>query len=191
MVLGILADVGMNLDDDVIFLFAAATPWVLVAFSAGRGSTRYSPLVGSGTLLAGLATHYLWLHLGMGVSWGVLTGSGFRGTTWIVVGAVAGAVSGGIGGLTRHPHSLVAALAWCGAVAVPCADGYLQFAYGAVSPGAAVAVFGGAALALLVWAWGGGVRIWVLALGAPPAALILSQLEVLVLQEAFGRPTWI
>lgn len=100
-------------------------------------------------------------------------------------------MSGGIGGLTRHRRSLVATLAWCGAVAVPCADGYLQLAYGAASPVAAAAVFGGAALALLAWAWRSGVRIWALALGAPAASLFLWQLEVLVLQEAFGRLTWI
>lgn len=55
VVLGILADVGMNLGDEVIFLFVAATPWVLIGFSAGRASPpSYSPLAGAGVLLAGL-----------------------------------------------------------------------------------------------------------------------------------------
>jgi hypothetical protein len=192
VVVGGLADIGLRLGAETAFLFTAATPWVLVAFSAGRASApRWSAVAGSGTLLVGLAAYYLWLLVGLGVSVGVLTGSGFNGVMWVVVGAAVGAVAGGIGGLTWHRRLLLAEAAWCGVVAVPCADGMIKLVYGGAPPIAATAVFGGAALALLAWAWRSGARTWVLALGVPLAVMVLWQLELVILQQVFGRLTWI
>ena len=78
--------------------------------------------------------------------------------------------------------------AWCGAVAAPCVDAIIQLRYAAAPPVVAAAL-GGAAVALLVWAWRSGSRTRALALGAPLATLLLWQLELAVLQQAFGRLT--
>ena len=199
VVLGVLADIGLHLGERTTFLFTAATPWVVLAFSAGRVSSprwsvlspRWSVLAGGGTLLAGLTAYYLWLLLGMHVSIGVLTGSGYKGVTWFIVGAVVGAVAGGIGGMTRCRRRLLADAAWCSVIAVPCAEGVTALGYGAAPPIAMLAVLGGAALALLAWAWRSGARAWALGVGVPLATLALWNLELVILQHAFGRLTWI
>lgn len=120
----------------------------------------------------------------------VLTGDGYKGMTWVVIGTAVGAVAGGIGALTRHRRLLLAEAAWCGAAAVPSVDAIFLAAYGDAPRTAAGIVAGGAALAL-AWAVGRGARKRILALGVPLATLVLWQMELVILQQAFGRMTWI
>ena len=189
--LGVLSDIGLHLGDQATFLFALASPWVLLAFSAGRASApSWSAFAGAGTLLAGLAAYYLWMLIGPGVALAVLTGSGYKGMTWVAVGTAVGAVAGGIGALTKHRRLFLAEAAWCGAAAAPSVDAILLAAYGDAPRTAVAIVVGGAALAL-AWAMSHGARKRILALGLPLATLVLWQMELVILQQAFGRMTWI
>jgi hypothetical protein len=190
-VLGLLADVGLEFSDATEFLFVAASPWVLLAFSAGRSTApRWSAVLGAATLLTGLAAYYAWLMVGMAVSFSVLTGSGFDAGLWIAVGVVVGLGAGAVGGMTRLRGSFLPAVAWSGAAAVPCADGLLMTVYGP-SPVAAAVTFGCVAVAMVTWAWRSGVRPLNLAVGVPAATVALLGVELTILQQVFGRLTWI
>lgn len=190
-VLGLLADVGLEFSDATEFLFVAASPWVLLSFSAGRSTApRWSAALGAATLLTGLAVYYLWLMVGMGVSFSVLTGSGFKALLWVAVGVVVGLGAGAVGGMTRLRGSFLPTVAWSGAAAVPCADGFIMTVYGP-SPVAAAVIFGCVAVTLVTWACRCGVRPLSLAVGVPTATVALLGVELTVLQQAFGRLTWI
>lgn len=190
--LGLLADVGLRFGEQSDFLFVVATPWVVLAFGAGRaGGLRWSAPAGAAAVLTGIAAYYLWLWTGQGVSLSVLTGNDYKAMTWVIVGAGVGAVAGSVGGLSRLPHGLARSAAWSGVAAVPCVDAIIQLAYVQSAAPAVVAVLGATALAVLVWGWRSGSRLGLLLLGLPVATLVLWQLELVVLQHVFGRLTWI
>lgn len=191
LLLGVVADVGLGLSVYSAFVFTAATPWVLLVFSSGRASgLLWSPVVGAGTLLVGLAAYYSWLLLGRDVAAGTLTGSGYSGWVWLGVGAVVGAVAGVLGALTRH-RSFWPEFVWSGAIAVPVVEAFLQLSYDDVPALGATLVWGGVALGMSAWAWRAGVRMWAMVVGTPLACIALWNLEVAVLQLVFGRLTWI
>ena len=191
-VLGVLADVGLRLGEQADFLFIVATPWVVLAFGAGRASgLRWSAVAGAAALLTGIAAYYAWLWVGQDVSFGILLGNGYNGKTWVLAAGVVGAAAGLVGGLSRLQQDLLAAAAWCGVAAVPCVDAIVQVAYAEGVSTAVVPVLGVVALALLVWGWRSGIRPWMLLLGLPVATLVLWQLELAVLQQVFHRLTWV
>lgn len=191
-VLGVVADAGLELGNSTEFLFVSAAPWVLLAFSSGRASPpRWSAVAGSLTLITGLLSYYCWMVYRHGVSVDVLGGSGFNGGTWILLGLLVGAVSGGFGGATRSRHPWVATLPWSGAAAVPCVDGLLQVRYGDSPAVLVVTVVALTVVALLGWAWRGGAKPLLHVGGLAVATVVLWRVELTVLQEVLGRLTWI
>lgn len=192
--LGVAADLGLRLGSVGVVVFTSAAPWVVLAFGAGRAvrSLAWSPLTGTAAVLTGLGVYYLWLWWGMGVAAGTLLGDGYRGIQWLQAGVVVGAIAGVIGGLSRVRVRLLSEASWSGVLAVPVVDGFLSWRYGQYGHLLMfTAVAGVAVLALAAWAVRSSARPWVLLVGAPVAALLLWQAELLLLQQLFGRLTWV
>lgn len=192
--LGVASDVGLRLGSVGAFVFTSAAPWVVLAFSAGRTARNlaWAPVTGAVAVLTGLGAYYLWMWWGMGVAVGTLLSDGYNGMVWLAGGVVVGAVAGVIGGLTRVRVRVVSEASWCGVLAVPAVDGILSLLYGQYGHVVMfVGVAGAAVLALATWAVRSSVRLWVLLVGAPVAVLLLWQAELLVLQQVFGRLTWV
>ncbi len=195
--LGILGDEGLRWGSFGVCLFTAATLWLALSFGAGRLGGRWwlSAVLGSGALVASLASYYLWLGVVHDVPWSTLMDGGYRGRTFLAAGAAIGAISGILGGVSGGSSRLAADMAWCGLVAVPVVDGLLQYRYsGRDDELVVVAVF--VALVALVavavaWALRSGARAWALLLGVPVASAVLYAGELVVLREVFGRFTWL
>lgn len=188
VVLGVFSDVGTGWGQQWVYVAMAATPWVVLVFSAGRTSgLSWSPLGGALTLLTGLAGYYLWLHWGQGVSAEILLGNGFNGAVWLGLGAGVGALAGLVGGCTRLPQPW-SDFAWAGVVAIPIIEALLLASYGTDPPVlSAVLIWSPVAIALVAWALRSGARARALAVMVPIACLVLWQVEVTIIQEVLGR----
>lgn len=148
---GVFADRGALLAAPWSALAEVGTPFVLVAFAAGRQYSRaaLSAFWGATVLSVGQAAYYAWLMLGQDVAWGTITHS-YRAGAWLAVGALVGGLVGALGGTSRpRRRGLVRALGWGLLVAVPLAEGLRmvrleppQIAAGTVLLGVAAALCG-------------------------------------------------
>lgn len=148
---GVFADRGALLAAPWSALAEVGTPFVLVAFAAGRQSSRppLSAFWGATVLSVGQAAYYAWLLLGQDVAWGTITHS-YRAGAWLAAGALVGGLVGALGGASRpRRRGLVRALGWGLLLAVPLAEGFRvarseppQIVAGTVLLGVAVALCG-------------------------------------------------
>lgn len=123
---GVFADRGALLAAPWSALAEVGTPFVLVAFAAGRQSSRppLSAFWGATVLSVGQAAYYAWLLLGQDVAWGTITHS-YRAGAWLAAGALVGGLVGALGGASRpRRRGLVRALGWGLLLAVPLAEGF-------------------------------------------------------------------
>lgn len=181
--LGLFADIGLRADGSVIFIFAAATPWILLAFSAGRATElRWSAGAGALVILIGLCSYYAWLNVNQGVDSGILFGHDYAGGLWLKAGMAMGAITGLAGGLTRVGRPLVAELAWSGLAAVPVGDCFVMLRYYTIEGWLLPTTFAvGVVLAIFWWATRAGARVACLVMVAPLAFGALAALEVAAL----------
>lgn len=151
-VVGVFADAGATLAAPWSALAEAGTPFILVAFAAGRFSSRLtlSALAGAVALSFAQGAYYAWLMLGHDVAWGTVTYQ-YRASAWLAAGAVVGAVAGALGGASRAMRSRpVRALAWGLLVAVPLAEGVRLARAAGSHTGAGMILV---ATAAAIWAW--------------------------------------
>ena len=124
-VVGVFADRGALLSEPWSALAEVGTPFVLVAFAAGRQATHtaLSALFGAAALSVGQAAYYAWLLLVEEVAWGTITHN-YGAGAWLGAGALVGAFLGALGSASRSDRrGLVRALGWGLLVAVPLAEG--------------------------------------------------------------------
>jgi uncharacterized protein DUF6518 len=122
VLLGVLAEVAVRGPATQIWT-TVGTPWLLLAFAAGRRTPRAPGAAawGAGLVLLGFVTYYAWLLLVQGRPWSEVRDE-HHALGWLVLGAVAGAVCGLVGVLTRHPRPVVRTVAWAVVVAIPLVD---------------------------------------------------------------------
>lgn len=150
---GVFADRGALLAEPWSALAEIGTPFLLVAYAAGRQPSRsgLGMLWGAAVLSVGQAAYYAWLFLAQEVAWGTLTYQ-YRAGAWLVAGALVGAFAGALGSASRAQRGgLVRALGWGLLVAVPLAEGVwvTRWQPPQLSVGAALLVM---AAALYSWA---------------------------------------
>jgi hypothetical protein len=182
---GVFADRGALLAAPWSALAEAGTPFVLVAFAAGRQSSRFtvSALWGATVFSVGQAAYYAWLLLGQDVTWETITHS-YRAGAWLAVGALVGSLFGVLGGASRaQRRGVVRALGWGLLVAVPLAEG-VRVARSGPPQIVGGRVLLGLAVAVCAWAihrdrapWPPGV---VSLLAAAPAVLLAASFRHLV-----------
>ncbi|MBA2955500.1 hypothetical protein GON03_14285 [Nocardioides sp. MAH-18] len=122
VLLGVLAEIAVRGATSQIWT-TVGTPWLLLAFAAGRRTAR--PLGaaawGAGLVLLGFATYYAWLLLVQGMPWTEVRDR-HHALGWLALGAVAGAACGLVGVLSRHPRPAIRTAAWSLVVAIPLVD---------------------------------------------------------------------
>lgn len=122
---GLFSDRGALLAEPWSAFAETGTPFVLVAFAAGRSSSRsaLAALWGATVLTVGLAAYYAWLWLAEGVLWGTLTYQ-YGAGAWLAAGAAVGALVGAVGSGSRSGRATVTrASAWGLIIATPLAEG--------------------------------------------------------------------
>ena len=122
---GLFSDRGALLAEPWSTFAETGTPFVLVAFAAGRQPLRFgwSALWGATVLCIGLAAYYGWLLLVQDVAWGTLTHH-YGAGAWLAAGVVVGALSGAVGCASRPGRSnIVRASGWGLVIATPLAEG--------------------------------------------------------------------
>ena len=179
---GLFSDRGALLAEPWSAFAETGTPFVLVAFAAGRQSSRFgwSALWGATVLGIGLAAYYAWLLLVQDVAWGTLTyhyGAG----AWLAAGVVVGALAGALGCASRPDRSnLVRASGWGLVIASPLAEGLRVFGW---QPAAGVILLVLAAV-LYAWAVGRDRAPWQLAavsvVAVAPGLLLAENVRQLV-----------
>lgn len=187
VLLGVLAEVAVSGPTTRIWT-TVGTPWLLLAFAGGRrtagalGAAAY----GAGLVLLGFVTYYAWLLLVTGLPWeSVRHHHHIFG--WLVVGAVAGAVCGLVGVLSRDPRSAVRTAAWAFVVAIPLVD--LVVWVRAAREGRLLVVLGLAAIAVALFVWAlraGRVAAGVLVPVTVLATVLLWEAQLFVLRAIFG-----
>lgn len=123
-VVGVFADRGALLAKPWSAFAEIGTPFLLVAFAAGRQPSRFGlgMLWGAAVLSLGQAAYYAWLFLGQEVSWGTLSYQ-YRAGEWLLAGALVGALAGALGSASRAQRGgPTRALGWGLLVAVPVAE---------------------------------------------------------------------
>lgn len=121
---GVFSDRGALLAEPWSALAEVGTPFVLVAFAAGRqlSRTEFGALWGAAALSIGLAAYYVWLLLVRDVAWGTLTYQ-YRAGAWLTAGVLVGALAGALGSASRPEHAgSIRALGWGLLIAVPLAE---------------------------------------------------------------------
>jgi hypothetical protein len=204
--LGILGDEGLRWGQVGVAVFTAPTPWILLAFAAGRQVSRWwlSAVLGGAALAGSLAVYYAWMTVVHDVDRTTVWSGGYDARLYLSAGLVVGLVTGLLGGVSRgtatprselgpgHMTGPAADVAWCGLVAVPVVDGVLQYRYaGWDEPWVSLAVFGAVAVVACGWALASGARRLTLAWGVPAVSAILYVVELVVLREVFGLLTWV
>jgi hypothetical protein len=122
--IGVFSDRGALLAEPWSVLAELGTPFVLVAFAAGRQPSRMglSVLWGAAVLSIGLAAYYAWLLLGRHVAWGTLTYQ-YRAGAWLTAGVLVGALAGALGSASRPERGGPSrAVGWGLLIAVPLAE---------------------------------------------------------------------
>lgn len=121
---GVFSDRGALLAEPWSALAEIGTPFVLVAFAAGRQPSRMglSVLWGAAVLSIGLAAYYAWLLLVHDVAWGTLTYQ-YRAGAWLTAGVLVGALAGALGSASRPERGgPIRAVGWGLLIAVPLAE---------------------------------------------------------------------
>jgi hypothetical protein len=141
--LGLYADRGSLLPQPWGSLAELGTPWLALAFWAGRGSKSnvwVSGLLGASMIVLGLIAYYGWLWAVEGVAFGTLTHS-YTAPSWFAVGLAIGWVFGGAGAASRAANSTVPkTAAWSLVAAVPLVEALRAVAWADVPWHGAVAV---------------------------------------------------
>jgi hypothetical protein len=182
---GVFADRGALLAEPWSAFAEIGTPFVLVAFVAGRQLSGFAlgVLWGAAVLSLGQGAYYAWLFLAQEVGWGTLTYQ-YRAGAWLIAGGLVGALAGALGSASRATRSgLSQTLGWGLLVAVPLAEAVwvARWQPPPVSAGVALLVM---AVALYLWAvlrdrapWQLGV---VSALAFAPGVLLAENFRHLV-----------
>ncbi|MFL6134393.1 MAG: DUF6518 family protein [Nocardioidaceae bacterium] len=122
--MGVFSDRGALLAEPWSALAEIGTPFVLVAFAAGRQPSRMglSMLWGAAVLSIGLAAYYAWLFLVHDVAWGTLAHQ-YRAGAWLTAGVLVGALAGALGSASRRERGgSIRAVGWGLLIAVPLAE---------------------------------------------------------------------
>ena len=122
---GVFSDRGALLASPWSALAEIGTPFVLVAFAAGRQPPRpgWGMVWGAVALGIGLAAYDAWMFLVQDVPWGTLT-HGYRAGAWLAAGVVVGALAGACGAASRPGRgAALRATGWGLLVASPLAEG--------------------------------------------------------------------
>lgn len=122
--IGVFSDRGTLLAEPWSALAEIGTPFVLVAFAAGRQPSRMglSMLWGAAVLSIGLAAYYAWLLLVQDVAWGTLTYQ-YHAGAWLTAGVLMGALAGALGSASRPERGgPIRALGWGLLIASPLAE---------------------------------------------------------------------
>lgn len=122
--IGVFSDRGALLAQPWSALAEVGTPFVLVAFVAGRQPPRMrlSMLWGAAVLSIGLAAYYAWLLLVDDVTWATLTYQ-YRAGAWLTAGVLVGVLAGAVGSASRPDRAgPIRAVGWGLLIAVPLAE---------------------------------------------------------------------
>jgi hypothetical protein len=122
--IGVFSDRGALLPAPWSALAEIGTPFVLLAFAAGRQQSRMGPsmLWGAGVVCFGLAAYYAFLLLVQDVAWGTVTFQ-YHATAWLGAGVLIGALVGALGNASRREHGgSVRAVGWGLVIAAPLAE---------------------------------------------------------------------
>jgi hypothetical protein len=193
VLLGVFADVGARAAGPWALLTALGTPWLLLAFSAARGSglilgRATAALVGALVVVTGLASYYLWLIIGRDVAVSTVVHQ-YKAPMWVLAGVAVGAVFGTVAASSRSPRRRVREVAWAAVAAVPLSDALLPVRLSGrsdVTPVVATLVV----VSLLVLAWSyraAGARVARVVVATLALALVLWQAENLVLLALLDR----
>lgn len=178
---GVFSDRGALLAEPWSALAEVGTPFVLVAFAAGRQPLRMrlSVLWGAAALSIGLAAYYAWLLLVQDVSWGTLAHS-YRAGAWLAAGVLIGALAGALGSASRPERDgPIRALAWGLLIASPLAEAVRVFRWQPPQVGAGIVLLV-LATGLFAWAVRQDRTRWHLA-----AVVFLAVVPALLLAENF------
>src|SRR3954454_16961015 len=122
--IGVFSDRGALMAEPWSALAEIGTPFVIVAFAAGRQPSRVgsSVLWGAAVLSMGLSAYYAWLFLVHEVAWGTLTHQ-YRAGAWMGAGVLVGAFAGALGSASRPERGgPIRAMSWGLLIAVPLAE---------------------------------------------------------------------
>lgn len=186
MLLGVLAEVAVRGATSQIWT-TVGTPWLLLAFAAGRRTTGAPGAAawGAGLVLLGFVTYYGWLLLVQGMAWSEVRDV-HHAPGWLALGAVAGAVCAVVGVLTRHPRPALRTAAWSLVVAIPLVD-LVVWVRGA-QEGRLLVVVGLGLVAAGLFAWAlraGRLSPEVLAPSTVLAAVLLWEAQLVALRTLF------
>lgn len=124
--LGVYADRGSLLPQPLGMVAELGSPWLVLAFWAGRrsGKVWLSGLLGASTIVLGFIAYYGWLLAVEGVAFGTLVHS-YRAPSWFAVGSAIGGMFGVAGAVSRAAASVVLmTAAWSLVAAVPLAEAW-------------------------------------------------------------------
>ncbi|MDF1602920.1 DUF6518 family protein [Nocardioides sp. YIM 152315] len=150
--LGVLSAQGADLPGALRALPDLGTPWLVLAFVAGRGArdVRRAALTAVAVVEAGLVTYYLW-QATLGAGGSMLADYG--APVWLVSGALLGGLFGGAGWLGEHSESgPVRLLAWAVLAGVPVAEIPHARASGVDHRNLVILALVATSVALVVWA---------------------------------------
>ena len=183
--IGVFSDRGALLAQPWSALAEIGTPFVLVAFAAGRQPSRMrlSALWGAAVLSIGLAAYYAWLLLVHDVAWGTLTYQ-YRAGAWLTAGVLVGALAGAVGSASRPERAgPIRAVGWGLLIAVPLAEAVRVSRWQPPQVGASMVLLVLAA-SLYAWAVRQDRARWQLAavaiVAAVPAVLVAENFRHLV-----------
>lgn len=186
VLLGVLAEVAVRGATTQIWT-TVGTPWLLLAFAAGRRTPRTlgAAAWGAGLVLLGFVVYYAWLLLVQRMPWSEVRDD-HHALGWLALGAVAGAVCGLVGVLSRHPRTAVRAAAWSLVVAIPLVD-LVVWVRGAEEGRMFVVVgLGLVAAGLFAWALRAGrLHPEVLAPSTVLAAVLFWEAQLIALRTLF------
>lgn len=150
--IGVFSDRGALLAEPWSALAEIGTPFVLVAFAAGRQPLRMvsGALWGAAVLSIGLAAYYAWLLVVQDVPLGTLAYH-YRAGAWLTAGGLIGALAGALGNASRPERGgPIRALGWGLLIAVPLAEAVRVSRWQPPQVGAGIVLL---ALAAGLYAW--------------------------------------
>lgn len=182
---GVFSDRGALLAQPWSALAEMGTPFVLVAFAAGRQQSRMrlSVLWGAAVLSIGLAAYYAWLLLVQDATWGTLTYQ-YRAGEWLTAGLLVGGFAGALGSASCPERAgPIRAVGWGLLIAVPLAEAVRASRWQPPQVGAGIVLLVVAA-SLCAWAVRRDRARWQLAAvaiaAAVPAVLAAENLRHLI-----------